>query len=270
MLKTIKKSENPLYTLFVPFTRLWFVDNFLFNLERMSLNWTYTEVVFYNDTNDKELQKKLVDWCVKLKPILGGAKVYMSNKKAPGEWDSVTTRRDRIVAMKEYSKELIGNSEMVLCLEDDTIAPANTLDMLEHYMKGYPDVGMASGVQVGRWAYRVIGAWDITPIDNPTHVCTVPFRGAGAQFVDGVGWYCYLTTTELYKAATYRYEAECLGPDVCFAWDLRKQGYKVIIDWDVKTAHVATDRTFYPDQFVKTEHWDLIDDSWIHREIDKV
>lgn len=262
MTTTIKFSHKPEYTLFVPFTRLWFVDRFLLNLERMELPWEAVDVLFYNDTNNAELQSKLLSWLERFKPILNGARIYQSGNPPLGEFDVMQARRDRIVRVKQHSAKLIGNSKYVFCLEDDTIAPTDALERLEHYFLADPLTAVASGVQVGRWAYRIIGAWEISPLLDPTNVRTVAYQGTGAQEVDGTGWFCYLTTTQLYKATKYRYEAECLGPDVCYGWDLKKNGYKVFLDWDVSCAHVAIDQTFYPDNSVGVAEWRKTDGIW--------
>lgn len=262
MLQVIRRRNNPKYSLFVPFTRLWAVDRFLLNLTYLEMDWKRTEVIFYNDTRDYELQQRLEDWGNKFKPIVAGAYVYMSEQPALGEHDLIGTRRNRILKMKQQSTELIGNSQYVFCLEDDTICPPDAFTRLQ---KPFQDknTGLVSGVQVGRWKYRIIGAWDITPLHNPTTVQTVPYGGTGLQAVSGTGWYCYLTQTELYKSADYRSEAECLGLDVCYGLDLARQGRGVYIDWNVPCAHITQSETLFPDSTTTMATWVKAENGWI-------
>lgn len=262
-LVTVKASGKPKYSIFVPFTRGWFVDDFLLNFQRMVVTWENAEVVFINDSANLELQEKLLAWLQKYKDNVDGAKLYTTNMPALGEHDLVSMRRERIVRIKQLSTELIGDSLYTFCLEDDTIAPLDALARLENAMQSDERVGLASGIQVGRWADPIIGAWQIEPLHEPTTVRTVPYRGMGWQPVDGTGWYCYLTRTELYKAADYRFEADCLGPDVCYGWDLRRQGYKVLVDWEVPCAHVTQSGSIYPDKDVRVCTWHKEGSSWI-------
>lgn len=263
MLTTIKHRNHPKYTLFVPFTRRWALPRFLLNLTYLKLDWAHTEVVFFNDTMDAELQAQLQSWLEGFKPILNGAYLYQSDRPPLGEFDLVADRRARIIDVKRRSVELIGDSQYVFCLEDDTIAPPDAFSRL---LEGFQDksVGLVSGIQVGRWKYRIIGGWLVEPLLDPTTVQTVPFAGTGLQAVDGTGWYCYLTRTELYKAMDYHADAECLGPDVCYGLDLRRAGHVVLLNWDVKCAHLLQDQTLYPDKDAVVARWEKRDDgSWI-------
>jgi hypothetical protein len=170
-------------------------------------------------------------------------------------------RRNRIVEMKRNSINIIGNSEYVFGLEDDALVPTDAFSRLLGHIDNKSSVGIASGVQMGRWRTQMVGVWKIEPVIEPRIVRTVPFNGGDEA--DGVGWYCYVTRTNLYKRANYRYEAECLGPDVCYAWDLRKQGYKVAIDWSVICPHVTQYGIFIPrEDNTETIEWVKEGDSW--------
>lgn len=203
----------------------------------MILPRTESEVIFYNDTNDEALQKILKNWLARNASEFNGAQLYQSSRQLPNEFD-VSLRRQRICDMKNISKELIADSTFAFCLEDDTIAPPNSFSKLLQHISSDDDVVVASGIEVGRWSLPVIGAWEIEPLHEPTTIRSVPYRANGTQFVDGVGWYCYITYTNLYKQAHYHYEAEALGPDVVYAWEQRKAGQKVLIDWSLPCAHI--------------------------------
>jgi hypothetical protein len=246
MLEIIKATPaRPLVTsVFIPFTREWAVRDFLKMLGDIEFGVrSSVELVFYNDTADPELQNVLSKWLIENCGEFAGAKLYQSNNQRLPEVGDVhlaTMRRERIVEMKKKSKELIGDSFFVFCLEDDTFVAPDAYMRLYSHMKN-TKVGIASGVEMGRWAYPMIGAWNITPLNDPIKVETVPYRTGGVQRVTSPGWYCYMTKTNLYKKADYRFEAECLGPDVCYGWDVSKLGQEALIDWDVKCDHRQPD-----------------------------
>lgn len=263
MISVIKKSDKPTYSLFVPFTRLWSVDAFLQSINAMYIIKNSTEVIFYNDTNDSELQEQLAIWLDIFGPDFNGAKLYQSNNSRPNEFD-VVDRRLRICDMKEKSKALLSDDSVyVMGLEDDTIAPPNAFLRLLGHLAADDDVAISSGVEAGRHAVEMIGAWDISPVSNPQKASTVKYRRWGTQEVDGTGWYCYMTYAGLYKQAQYRYEAECLGPDVVYSLDQRKKGYKVLIDWTISCKHLLENGTYIlPSENSQTVSWDKKNDQW--------
>lgn len=242
MLSVIKESDRPTYSLFVPFTRLWSVDRFLQSLNAMYLLKASTEVIFYNDTDDAELQQQLAVWLDIFGYDFNGAKLYQSGNQTPidnGRFSDIVDRRQRICAVKEKSKELISSdSTYVFGLEDDTIAPPNAFLRLLERLASDDEVAISSGIEMGRHAVAMMGAWSIRPLDDPQIVNTVQYRNWGTQEVDGVGWYCYMTYTSLYRQAHYRFEANCLGPDVMFALDQRRAGHKVVVDWTINCKHL--------------------------------
>ena len=234
-------SEKPLLTsIVIPFTREWVVDDFLAMFEKIDFGLkTAIELIFYNDSDNIKLQEKLLKWITVNGDAFGAHKIYMSgNPLLPeaGDGHNVTMRRERIVEMKRNTAKLVGNSFFVFCLEDDTfVAPDTYKKLLRHIQK--PNVGLASGVELGRWAYSVIGAWSITPLEDPETVETIPYCKSGIQEVSATGWYCYITKTNLYKKAEYRFEAECFGPDVCYGWDVSRSGREVLVDWSIVCEH---------------------------------
>lgn len=267
MHEVIKPSEDPTYTVFVPFTRLWLVDEWLKHFETLQLPKQSTELVFYNDTDIQELRDKLYLWLDLHADDFNGAVLYSSmNPLLPelGDGDLTRQRRDRIVAMKKDGCQYIGDSVYTFCLEDDTFAPPNAFVGLLNIVASDNEVALASGIEMGRWAIPIIGAWKVHPLEDPQVVSTVPYKEWGTQEVDGCGWYCLITYTSLYKRANYRYEAECLGPDVMYALDLRRNGYKVIADWTIVCEHRDTYGSFIPTlDNTKSAKWNKVNGTWI-------
>ena len=263
MLDLIKIPQKPKYTLFVPFTRLWFVDRFLIQLNQINLPSQDFELVFYNDSDNKELRNTLRQWLVDNCSKYNGAILYTTQNHPLGENDVQEKRRTRIVEMKQKSIRLINDTEYVFSLEDDTAIPLDTFSRLLDTMKDNDNVGVVSGVQQGRHVAKVVGVWRIDPVQDPRVIKTSEFKSPQIEQVEGVGWYCYLTPTELYKNASYRFEAECLGPDVCYSWDLTKAGYKVLVDWSLICPHVTQYGTFIPDKDnVQVVEWQKQEGSW--------
>jgi hypothetical protein len=109
----------------------------------MELDKENSELIFYNDTRDEELQSTLLNWLQDFGQEFNGTGLYQSGKPLPNEFD-VAYRRERICAMKENSKTLLSNSSYVFCLEDDTLAPPNSFTKLLENIKD--NIAIVSGV----------------------------------------------------------------------------------------------------------------------------
>lgn len=193
----------------------------------------------------------------------------LTGKSARQTYDhSPAPRRQRIAEVKEISKDLIGDSQYVFGLEDDTLCPPNALTRLVKFMDAVPEAGMIEGVEVNRWGFKVLGAWKVDDVHNPTKIGTIPFKAGGYDEIDGGGMYCYLTPTKLYKMAEYHNEQSPFGVDVNYGLDLRKQGLKCFIDWAVKCEHYYLKglsdepRVLIPDETVAVAEWELRDGKW--------
>lgn len=261
MLEVIRDLPEPTFTLFIPFTRQWILEDFFTNLDRLLMPLAETEAVFYNDTDDKDLQAEL--WTYLKRSKFGGARVYMSGNRAPTE-TSAYVRRQRIVEMKNKSKELIKDGCYVIGIEDDTFPQdPDTIKKLINHIENQENIGFVSGVERGRWGFAMIGAWEMDDINDPRKVSTLPYKKAGMQLVDGAGWYCYITTSQLYKSVEYRFEADCLGPDVCYVMDLRRRGYECYVDWSLVCGHRTRTRNLIPSEECDTFTWvKADDDTW--------
>jgi hypothetical protein len=260
-------ADNPIETtVFVPFTRAYMAADFLIMFGQIDLgDCRKVELIFYNDTNDIELQRILEGWLRQYAGQFGAAKLYMSwNQPLPefGSQELIELRRDRIITMRKKSQELVGNSKYFFSVEDDTFVNPDAFTRLKRHLDSYPDVLQASGVEVGRWADHCIGAWQITPLNNPRTVESVPYKESGLQEVDGTGMYCYVTYTNMHKIADFHREADCLGPDVCYGLDLRRQDYKVLLDWSVQCEHRSPQWNLVPKDAI-TIRFDRHEDVWI-------
>lgn len=176
-----------------------------------------------------------------------------TEKEKDNETD-MTIRRQRICDVFTQGQELIDLShDFVLILEDDTIVESDALikliqnwDFLEQVWDTIPfkGPGIISGVQTGRWGNRIIGAWHVDNPKDPHTVYSASPDGSGMESVTATGFYCCLTTPELFCSATFRHDF--LGPDFFFGLDVAAKGYRNYITWDVPCIHKTRTITLHP------------------------
>lgn len=260
MIEYIKLNQKQArYSLFIAFTRDWLLDDFFEMLDGLVLPLSDMEFVFYNDTDNMSLHGRLRDY-LESKESLNNALLYRSGNISPTETSS-DMRRDRIVDMKNKSRELLSDSDYTICIEDDTFM-YDAQAVMKLIEKMSDKIGFVSGVERGRWGIAIIGAWGMDDIKNPSKVWTLPYKEHGYEPVDGAGMYFYITPTSLYKAATYHYDAECLGPDVCYVMDLRKQGYQCLVDWDLPCVHRTNSMNLIVDNRCAVVEYSLTNNDW--------
>lgn len=242
---------QPFVSIIVPITRRWALPKVFKNLDMLYCDLNKTELLFYVDTPDPFI----LNDCNK---YLRGSKyrrhaMIKSGNTRPTDV-SVAVRRARIVESKERVKPYLAKeSEYVFGVEDDTGFRRMSLNRLLDPITALPDVGFVQGVQAGRWDTKIIGAWRANDVSNPTMMETVAFepkwpdgRDKYLENIDGGGFYCYITRTELFKKAEYRSDGLCLGPDVTYGLDLKKQGLKCLMDWGLICEHFTEDQTILP------------------------
>ena len=160
--------------------------------------------------------------------------IYRNTGNAPASGINVGMRRQRITNSFNKAKEFMQDRfDYVFVFEDDSQIYPDTLQKLIklHKKKSEKyDVGFVSGVQVGRWGYRMLGVWKL----EGDKIKTLP-KMKGVQEVDACGFYCYLTTPELFRMFDYRFGQ--LGPDVYWGLDLRSKDYKNYADFNQCIPH---------------------------------
>lgn len=260
MLNLIKPTHKEAdVTLICFFTREWVLDRWLECLDKLIIDRANTELVLVIDVKNYAIYERLVSYAVAKQNEYGGVKVYNSDQWAVNTV-RVYARRDRICQIHAETQDIIGNTRYVFGLEDDTIFPPDAFTKLQQINNTYPNVGYASGIQVGRWDIRYIGAWQTNDLDNPTRMQTIPYTENELVNVDGGGLYCFLTPTDLYKNATWHWHDECFGPDVCYGIDLRKRGYQCVVDTSLECGHLTEQGVLYPsEQSVVAEYNKLND-----------
>lgn len=268
---------QPIITIFCPFTRRWAIDQWVANLENVEYDPAQTHLAFIIDTNLPYARKKLTDYS-NAKPHRS-FQLVMNEEHLPNEV-RIAKRRIRIAEVKNQSKAMIANTdcEFVIGLEDDTVFDRlPNFDRLLRPMleNGLSDeeVAFVSGVQIGRWGARIVGAWDIDDPFNPRHALTKlpPTDGLkGYESISAGGWYGYATPRHYYLDHEYHSAStQPWGPDINYGLWLRQQNKKCLIDWNTEFGHKDYNRIAYPETYpltqvlytkdVKTGKWDRRD-----------
>lgn len=265
MLEIVKKSYRPYITLFAPITKPWAVKRFLENLERIQMPWGETEICFYLDTDNQSLIEYARAWLQRKAPMVNGCKIYISLNPEPKDVN-IPVQRNRIVDMKEKSKQMI-DGDFVFGIEDDTLVAPDAFEKLHKTINENTDIGYIEGVQVGRHAIKMVGVWKCDNLKNPSVQQTLvppderfledyPSKeNFYLQQITGGGFYCYLTLGYLYKQIKYHWHDECFGPDVCFVMDVIGEGYQAWVDWSVKTIHMTEQRDYEVDDKIISIRW---------------
>lgn len=239
----------------IPLTRKWAVEIIAKQLAAMNkFTDIYVEVMIFIDNADiKEAYVK--DYMEKYE-ITFCYSIINSGRPEPHEI-RLFYRRDRIKEMLGMVQAEIRKMypfDMLFMVEDDTIIKPDALqrlliDYIETTKQGMK-IGVIEGVQVGRHGIRMIGAWRMDDLENPTIMSTIPFnKSSFFEKIDGGGLYCFITPMELFLAHEFYWTHECFSVDALYGIELRKKGYTNLIDWTVITGHADQFGTvLYPNE----------------------
>ena len=174
-------------------------------------------------------------------------------------------RRQRICDVFALGASLLGDSELTFVLEDDTDIEPDFLVRLVDLFDRTPDAGVVSGVECGRWMYRIVGAWDVDDPGDPRKIESVVFRDIDEiQYVGATGFFCCLVKTDLFRDAVFRHDL--LGPDFYFGLDLAAKGYKNVIDWSLRCGHATETIYLLPEMSDSVVRFDLLDGYWVRNQ----
>lgn len=202
-------------------------------LEMLSCDSVLTSLLVYVD-GDLELYQKARNLCEGSK---FGQRLCLFRKRGQPSVGSVHRRRQRIADIHNEIKTELAPTDYVFLIEDDTLVPINALKKLMSVAELRSDVGIVSGIELGRWGYEHIGAWRVDDVYETRVIKSVPL-GEGVQPVDATGLYCCVMRAKLYLEHTFA-PMEAIGPDVELGLWLRQQGYKNYVDFDVRCHHLT-------------------------------
>lgn len=155
---------------------------------------------------------------------------------------NISDRRRNISNNHNQFKGLIGDCDWVFSVEDDSIIPNDALEKLLATARSRQNVGMVTGVELGRWGAPYVGAWSVDDPMNVKKIQSLPNKtkeNVGVEEIDACGLYCALIRADKYKENNF-HAYNGLGPDVNLGIFLRKNGFKNYIDWSIHVTHLTS------------------------------
>lgn len=230
--------------LVLPLTRRWAIEMQAKQLAALNRSSIDLHLLVNIDTDDFNASQ-VIDAFNKYEMTIPYT-IHHTKAFAPQEV-RIYARRDRIRDMltglqQTITKKGFADSDFMFMVEDDTQIESGALQRLLADWRELTDagvkVGLIEGAQVGRHGIRMIGAWRMDDLENPTVMSTIPYnKTALFEKIDGGGLYCFITPMELFLAHTFYWHDECFSVDVTYGIELRKKGYINIIDWSVVAGH---------------------------------
>lgn len=218
----------------MPVSRDYYLKRIFTQLEMLDCDRETTNLLTYVD-GDLELFQKTRNFTVNSK---FNDRLCVYRKRGIPNVGSIRRRRQRIADIHNEIKDIIKDCDYIFMIEDDTLFPLNALKKLEEGYSLNPYAGFISGIQIGRWGYDHIGAWQVDDIYNLKKITSIPL-GEGIIEVDASGFYCCLVKKQIYMDHNFTPFEDVLGPDVDFGVENRKQGYKNYIDYSIKCKHLT-------------------------------
>lgn len=266
-------SDAKTISLAVPITRDWALNQLFAGIMALEGKEHITQILLYVDTDSRKIYNAIHDyWLEELKKITPNVYYHQSERPDISQV-RILPRRQRVVDVHRDIKHLfkIGELEQtdyLFGLEDDTIVPDDALVKFLSVAKHHPKIGFVQGVQVGRWGYKMIGAWRVNNIAEPTEFVSLPNTVPQNKFfsltekIDGGGLYCYLTPLKHFLGHDWRLGVE-ERVDMQYGLDLTAAGYECFIDWSVVCGHNDFGMILLPDNDVVRLHYkQKKDGSW--------
>jgi glycosyltransferase involved in cell wall biosynthesis len=220
----------------LPVSRIKYLDRVLRSLERQSFEGHISLLVVVDGDKDLYVQ-------VRNKVALGrlSDSLVVQAENYQGAADTIPQRRWHISAIHNQIKTLIHDDvDWIFSIEDDGILPENALSWLTMDSENYPNIGMITGVELGRWGTPYVGAWVVDDIWDTKQVQSVKSKVGETlvEPIDACGLYCALIRADLYKQHIFNSD-NGLGPDINLALDIRRCGFQNYIDWFVPVTHLT-------------------------------
>ena len=248
-------------TILLPISRAKNIEIMMHQISVMNMMGCDVDILVIADSplvNESNITEAMKEHSVNSKYKLIGV---IKTDLPPVSENNIAQRRRRIADVFNLAKKHIPeDSDLVFCIEDDTLtnyddfanlfASYNTFKSVKN--SGIK-VGIVSGVQVGRWGYRMIGAWIANDgkwapkTEEIKSLETIPYvSNQMYSRVDATGFYCFIVEREAFVSSEFY--ASDFGPDVNFGLDLRRKGYVHFVDWSVRVGHMIPTGTLYPEK----------------------
>lgn len=159
-----------------------------------------------------------------------------------GNAASIPDRRKHIANIHNQAKQLISDADWVFSIEDDGILPLDALERLVKLVSERDNVGMATGVELGRWGMPYVGAWTVNDINDIKVITSMENKTLQeptiVEKIDACGLYCGLIRFDCYKQHTF-FVDNGLGADVNLGIFIRRLGFDNYIDWGIPLTHLT-------------------------------
>lgn len=248
-------------TVFVPISRTWRINKVIDQITTLDIGDNQVDAVIILD-NTFISTSAVKNAFLSRNSNIKLTTVYNTNNEGIAEMN-LTKRRQRITEVFTRAQGLIPReTDLVFTFEDDTDFEPNTLIKLIafYFHKGWDyKVGLISGVQAGRWGFRMLGLWKANDYNDPTLMETLDNSPIDDQ-IDAAGFYCFITSRDNFVNTPHKFDF--FGPDVHFGLSLRSKGYSNFVDWTISTGHVTRTHTLYPDDECISIKYEKVNNEW--------
>lgn len=223
-------------TTILPVSRIQYLDRVLESLENQTLKPNNLLVIYDGaDSSFLEVRNKVAELNYDMKLCVPS----VNNRIAM----TISERRIHIVNIHNQIREILGDCDWVFSIEDDGILPPDALERLVNTIETKEDVGMVTGVELGRWGVPYVGAWRVDDPFNTKKITSMENKVNQelVEEIDGCGLYCALIRAESYKQHTF-FTNNGIGPDVNLGLFLRQQGFNNYINWMIPVTHLTNTR----------------------------
>lgn len=237
------RRKKARHVILAPFSRAYPVTRFFESLRASDVPLELCEFVAYIDHDDAALIA-LVTAEAQALPC-PRVTIHVTETPPPDDSAGTTPRRKRQALMRAHTFDFIrDDAELLLLLEDDTTVPADTWAKLTAMHADSYD--WASGFEVGRWACPCAGIWRIEKTQLDSMMPT-----GGVEDCDATGVFLVLTTPAVYKARPWDVYDNRWGQDVTVTHLLKRDGYRLGVDWSLQCIHMGPDRDWLCSEVVQ-------------------
>lgn len=219
-------------TTILPVSRIEYLDRVLASLKAQTKQ-TDALIVVYDGPDEHYVDARN-------KVVTQFANTFFVGSTNDGLAYAITDRRKNISNIHNQIRQVIDYTGWVFSIEDDGILPPDALERLLATAASHEDVGLVTGVELGRWGVPYVGAWIVDDAFDPTLVLSVENRTGEdlVEPIDACGLYCALIRGDLYERHTFGSE-NGLGPDVNLCLFIKQNGYNNYIDWKIPVTHLT-------------------------------
>lgn len=219
-------------TAILPVSRMTYLDRVLDCIKKQTYQPDKLIVIYDGpDYQYLAVRNKIVE--LKLEKI-----VFTSTNAGPVF--TISERRRNISNNHNDIRKVITDTDWVWSIEDDGVFAEDALEKLVKFTEEHKNVGIITGVELGRWGNPYVGAWRVDDVEHPKSVESLESKAkeGGIEKIDGCGLYCALIRYEGYKEHEF-FTHNGLGPDVNLGLYVRSLGYDNYIDWSIHVTHIT-------------------------------